>query len=157
MFFYTSDEDKSLIRRTIEMDDNVISSSNSMMAINLFKFHKLFLDEGYGETSKQMLKNVQKDFEERGQSFSNWLHLVLYLNQNFYEIAIVGKDYKSIGQEIIKSYVPNSILVGTQKDGNLELLKNREVPGKTLAYVCIEGACKLPVSNAEEVLKQLAD
>ncbi|RPG30360.1 MAG: thioredoxin domain-containing protein [Muricauda sp. TMED12] len=157
MFFYTSDEDKSLIRRTIEMDDNVISSSNSMMAINLFKFHKLFLDEGYGETSKQMLKNVQKDFEERGQSFSNWLHLVLYLNQNFYEIAIVGKDYKSIGQEIIKSYVPNSILVGSQKDGNLELLKNRDVPGKTLAYVCIEGACKLPVSNAEEVLKQLAD
>jgi len=157
MFFYTSDEDQSLIRRTIEVDDNVISSSNSMMAINLYKFHKLYPDETYGETAKQMLKNVQKDFDRRAQGFSNWLHLALYLNQNFYEIAIVGKDYKSIGQEISKVYVPNSILVGTQKDANIELLENRGVPGETLAYVCIEGACKLPVSNAEEVLKQLAN
>jgi uncharacterized protein len=155
MFFYTSDEDKSLIRRTIEMDDNVISSSNSMMAINLFKFHKLFLDEGYGETSKQMLKNVQKDFEERGQSFSNWLHLVLYLNQNFYEIAIVGPDYKTTGDRIGMEYVPNSILVGSSSDGNLELLKNRAVPEQTLIYICIEGACKLPVNSAEKALEQL--
>jgi len=157
MFFYTSDEDQSLIRRTIEVDDNVISSSNSLMANNLYKFHKLYPDETYGETAKQMLKNVQKDFEGRAQSFSNWLHLALYLNQNFYEIAIVGEDYKSIGQEISKVYIPNSILVGTQKDANIELLENRDVPGKTLIYVCIEGACKLPVSNPEEVLKQLAN
>ncbi len=155
MFFYTSDEDQSLIRRTIEVDDNVISSSNSIMAINLYKFHKLYPEENYGDMSEQMLKNVQKDFDRRAQGFSNWLHLVLYLNQNFYEIAILGEGYKTMGQQISKAYVPNSILTGSQKDGNLELLKNRAVPGKTLAYVCIEGACKLPVDNAEKALEQL--
>jgi len=154
MFFYTSDKDQSLIRRTIEIDDNVISSSNSMMAINLYKFHKLYPEEPYGDISGQMLKNVQKDFESRAQSFSNWLHLVLFHNQNFYEIAILGDDYKSMGQQISKEYVPNSILAGSRSDASLELLKNRAVPDKTLAYVCIEGACKLPVTSAEEVLKQ---
>jgi len=155
MFFYTSDQDQSLIRRTIEVDDNVISSSNSMMAINLYKFDKLFPSEGYGETSNQMLKNVQKDFNRRAQGFSNWLHLVLFQNQNFYEIAILGENYKSMGLDLAKVYVPNSILVASEKDGNLELLKNRTVPGKTLTYVCIEGACKLPVTSAERALEQL--
>lgn len=155
MFFYTSDEDQSLIRRTIEVDDNVISSSNSMMAINLYKFHKLYPDEIYGTLSTKMLKNVQKDFDRRAQGFSNWLHLVLFQNQNFYEIAVLGEDYQLMGQQISKEYVPNSILVGSPKDSSLELLKNRTVPEQTLAYVCIEGACKLPVTSAEKALEQL--
>lgn len=154
MFFYTSDKDLSLIRRTIEIDDNVISSSNSMMAINLFKFHKLYPEEDYGTIAKQMLKNVQKDFDRRAQGFSNWLHLVLFLNQSFYEVAILGNDHKTMAQEIAKVYIPNSILVGAQQDGTISLLKNRAVPGKTLAYVCIEGACKLPVSSSDDVLEQ---
>ena len=155
MFFYTSDVDRSLIRRTIEVDDNVISSSNSMMAINLFKFDKLFPNKGYGKISEQMLKNVQKDFDRRAQGFSNWLHLVLFQNQNFYEIAVLGDDFKTMAREIGKEYNPNSILVGSKKDGSLELLKNRTVPGKTLAYVCQHGACKLPVSSPAQVLDQL--
>ena len=155
MFFYTSDQDQSLIRRSIEVDDNVISSSNSMMAINLYKFDKLFRGEGYGETSNQMLKNVQKDFDRRAQGFSNWLHLVLFNNKNFYEVAIIGDDYMDMAQQIGKEYLPNSILAGSKKNGNLDLLKNRKVPGKTLVYVCQEGACKLPVSTAKEALEQL--
>ena len=155
MFFYTSDQDQSLIRRTIEVDDNVISSSNSMMAINLFKLHKLYPDEEYGSLSEQMVKNVQKDFDKRAQGFSNWLHLVLFQNQRFYEIAVIGEDYKAMGRELAKAYVPQSILVGSKGEGNLELLKNREVPGKTLTYICIEGACKLPVDSAGKALEQL--
>ncbi|WP_421805446.1 thioredoxin domain-containing protein [Flagellimonas sp.] len=155
MFFYTSDEDQSLIRRTIEVDDNVISSSNSMMAINLFKLHKLYPDEGYGSLSEQMLKNVQKDFDRRAQSFSNWLHLVLFQNHNFYEIAVIGEDYRTMGRELAQAYLPQSILAGSKGEGNLELLKNRDVPGRTLTYVCIEGACKLPVDSAGKALEQL--
>ncbi|WP_318309559.1 thioredoxin domain-containing protein [Flagellimonas crocea] len=155
MFFYTSDINQSLIRRTIEVDDNVISSSNSMMAINLFKMHKIYPGETYGKTSEQMLKNVQKDFDRRAQSFSNWLHLVLFQNQNFYEIAIVGQNHQQLGQEIGMEYVPNSVLLGSAKEGEIELLKNRAVDGSTLIYICIEGACKLPVTNVEEALKQI--
>ncbi len=155
MYFFTSDEDRSLIRRSIETNDNVISSSNSIMANNLFKLDKLFYGEGYGSIATQMLKNVQQDFGQRAQGYANWLHLVLYLNQNFYEIALVGTQSKTMGTEVASHYIPNSILAGSKGKSNLELLQNREVPDKTLAYVCIEGACKLPVSTAEEVLVQV--
>ncbi|MFC4218735.1 thioredoxin domain-containing protein [Flagellimonas marina] len=155
MFFFTSDEDHSLIRRSIETNDNVISASNSIMAKNLLKFHKLYPDEDYGDIAKQMVMNVQKDFDTSAQGFANWLHVVLYENQNFYEVAIVGENYKELGKQVARNYLPNSILVGSKEEGKLELLENRYVPGATLAYVCIEGTCKLPVTTAEEVLQQI--
>lgn len=152
MFFYTSDKDKSLIRRSIETIDKEISSSNSIMAKNLLKFHKLYPDDGYGDMAKQMLKNVQDDFAESGQGFANWLNLVLFENQNFYEIAVVGENYKAIGKDISHEYLPNSILVGSAQDGPVELLTNRYAQGETFVYVCIEGACKLPVQTADEAV-----
>lgn len=155
MLFFTSDDADALIRRTIEFNDNVISSSNSIMANNLLKLHKLYSAEGYGERSAQMLANVQDNFVDNGQGFSNWMHLTLFNNLNYYEIAVVGKDHKQLGRELAAAYVPNSILVGSKDEGNLALLQNRYNEGETLIYVCIEGSCKLPVQSAKKALDQL--
>ena len=91
----------------------------------------------------------------RDRGYSNWLHLVLYNNLNFHEIAVVGENYKNLGKELAKNYLPNSILVGSKKEGKIDLLKNRYNQGETLIYVCIEGTYKLPVQSTEQVLKQL--
>lgn len=155
MFFFTSDLDASLIRRSIETNDNVISASNSIMAKNLIKLHKLYPDEGYANIADQMVKNVQQDFDTNAQGYANWLHTVLYAEMDFHEIAIVGESYKELGKQLSAHYLPNSILSGTNKDSPISLLQNRYVPQKSLIYVCIEGACKLPVLTTDEVLKQL--
>ena len=157
MFFFTSDQDASLIRRSIETNDNVISASNSIMAKNLFKFHKLYPDAEYGNMAIQMVKNVQADFDRSAQGYANWLHTVLFINQNFYEIAIVGEDYGKIGKEILKNYLPNAILVGSPNEGSIGLLKNRYRDKETLIYVCIDGTCKLPVDRSEEALEQISN
>ena len=104
-----------------------------------------------------MVKNIQKDFEQRAQGFANWLDLALLLNQNFYEVAIVGKDFKTLGEEIARAYVPNSILVGSPKDGAIKLLQNRFAEDLTLIYVCQEGACKLPVDTASKALQLVSN
>ena len=155
MFFYTSNKDNDLIRKSIELYDKEISSSNSIMANNLLKLHKLFPYEGYGKQVDQMVRNVQDNFNENGQSFANWLNLVLFQNKNFYEIAVVGEEYQKLGKEISSRYLPNSILVGSAYEGKLDLLKSRYNEGQTLIYVCIEGTCKLPVTSVERALKQL--
>jgi uncharacterized protein YyaL (SSP411 family) len=155
MFFYTSNQQEGLIRRTIESYDKEISSSNSIMAKNLLKLHKLYHTAGYGEQANQMVRNVQNNFLESGQGYANWLNLVLFQNKNFYEIAVVGEDYKKFGSEISSHYIPNSILVGSKEEGAIELLKSRYNEGETLVYVCIEGTCKLPVTDVKSVLKQL--
>lgn len=155
LFYYTSDEDEALIRRSMEINDNVISSSNSIMAKNIFRLHKLFPEQGYGTMAKRMVKNMQQNFSEHPQGYANWLHLVLYEQKNFYEIAVVGENYEELGEELAGYYIPNSILAGSREEASLELFKNRYVADKTLVYVCIEGTCKLPVTESKEVLTQI--
>lgn len=155
LFFFTSDKAPPLIRRTIETLDDVIPSSNAVMGHNLWRFHKLFPTEGYGAMVQHMLNTIHDGFDQNAQGFAHWLHLVHYQNQPFYEIAVIGEDYKTLAREIRRYYIPNSLLVGAREEGEIALLKNRHVAGKTLIYVCREGRCNLPVTTVAEALEQM--
>jgi uncharacterized protein YyaL (SSP411 family) len=155
MFFFTSKKDDYLIRRTIETTDNVMPASNSIMAKNLFRLSKLYPDKEYRAVASQMLKNVQKNFEKNTQSHANWLHLALFFERPFYEIAVVGDAFKEKAGRILPHYLPHTILAGTEKESPLSLFQDRPSEGETLIYVCQHGACGLPVTQAEEVLAQL--
>lgn len=155
LFFFTSIKDDFVIRRTLEVADNVIPSSNSMMVLNLVKLSKYFPDADYENYAMKMMGSMQKAITDNPQTHANWLHILQLMQRPFYEIAIIGADYKKRAAEISKEYLPNSILTGTEKEGNISLLKNRYVTDKTLIYVCEKGVCQLPLTRTEEVLSQL--
>ena len=46
------------------------------------------------------------------------------------------------------------ILEGSN-EGTLNLLRNKLVPGQTTIYVCVDKACKIPVTEAEKALVQI--
>ena len=126
------------------------------MAQNLYKLHKLFPKEGYGKKANTMLAQVQNQFVKYAQGYANWLHLTLFQQDDFYEIAIVGDAYKSLTKELLANYLPNAVIVADKKeDPFLELLTNRHVPNQSLIYVCIEGSCKLPVTEIQTAMNQL--
>ncbi|MEP3207781.1 MAG: thioredoxin domain-containing protein [Maribacter sp.] len=156
MFFFTSKQDDFVIRRTIETTDNVVPASNSIMAKNLFRLSKLFPDEDYQETALQLLKNVQHNFEKGAQNHANWLELLLFFDQQFYEIAVVGEAFKENTKALSSHYLPNTILAATRQESTLGILQNRYSPDKTLIFICEKGACKLPVSTVDEAIGQLA-
>lgn len=153
LFFFTSAAENFLIRKTIEVFDDVIPASNAIMAHNLWKLHKFFPLHGYGSMAKQMVTTVQGYFNQNAQGVAHWLPLVLYQNQPFYEIAVVGENYKTLGRELNRHYTPNSLLAGAQKEGNLPLLKARYVEGKTTVYICREGICQQPVATTAAALE----
>ena len=156
LFFFTSKSDAFVIRRTLEVADNVIPASNSIMAHCLFKIGKLFPNDGYGDLAQQMLLNVQENFTKNAQGYANWLHLVLFYQQNFYEIAIVGHESGVKAKELNAHYLPQTLMAGSNKPTNdLLLLQNRFVELATPIYICQEGSCKLPVNTIEETLLQV--
>ena len=155
LFYFTSLKEDFIIRRTIETSDNVIPASNSVIARTLFRISKLFPQAEYEAISKKMFISMQKTILENAHNYANWLHLSLYFNSPFYEIAITGKDYRQKVRELQKNYLPNTIFTGTDVSSELSLLQNRLVEDKTLIYVCQHGSCKLPVSRPEEVLAQI--
>lgn len=155
MFFFTSNKDESLVSRSTEYRDNVIPASNSIMAKNLFKLSHYFDDDHYAKTSMTMLNNVKPEMQEYPSGYSNWFDLMLNYTQPYYEVAIVGKDAKRKVAELNKTYIPNKLIAGSLEENDMPLLKNRHNPDNTLIYVCVNKACKLPVSKIEDATNLL--
>ena len=155
MFYFTSDLDEKLLSRTLEYRDDVIPSSNSIMANNLFLLSHYFDNEKYLESATAMLNNVTPQIDLYPNSFSNWLDLMLKISDSFYEIAIVGEDALIKSEGINKSFSPNKLIIGSLNESDFPLLKNRYIDNDTYIYVCVKKACKLPVRTAKEALELL--
>ena len=155
MFYFTSDEDDSLVSRSIEYMDNVIPASNSIMAKNLFKLSHYFDNAHFSNTAKIMLNNVKPEIQNYGSGYSNWLDLMLNYVFPYYEVAIVGNDVFSKLTELNTSYIPNKLIAGSNKENSSPLLKNRYQENKTLIYVCVDNSCKLSVSEVEKAIALL--
>lgn len=155
MFFFTSDTSKELISRKKDVDDNVIPSSNSIMANNLFRLGHYFENKNYSVSAETMLNNMEDNILRYPEGASNWLLLYSNYVGEFYEVAISGVLAKEKLKEIHQYYIPNKLLVGDVKESDLPLLKYKFSPNSTTFFICIDGACKLPVEDIDEALKQI--
>lgn len=152
-FNYTSVTGEELIAKKQEVTDNVISSSNSVMAHNLYRLGHFFDDARYLEISNQMLKTVQPHIIKYPSGYSNWASLILNRIFGIYEIAITGSDAEQKRQELEEYYIPNKILLGGTS-GTLPLL-NDKWSNETKIFVCQNRTCSLPVEKVIDAIKQI--
>ena len=153
MFFYTARSGEQLIARKQEITDNVIPSSNSMMAHNLFKLGHFYDQDKFLNISGQMLRNVHSQIKTYGSGYSNWASLLLFNVFGVYEIAITGIGAEEKRMELEKHYIPNKILLGGSS-GTLPLLKDKWA-SETKIYVCQNRTCLLPVLEVIDAIKQI--
>lgn len=153
MFYFTSKKDAPLVAKTIEYHDNVISSSNSIMAKNLLALSHYASNKNYLEIATAMLNNIKPQIVGNAAYFSNWLDVMLNYTNPYYEVVIVGKDAREKIAELNKTYLPNILISYSDKNSNLPLLENRFIEGETYIYVCINNTCRLPVETISKTLK----
>jgi len=155
MFYFTADTATNLIARKTEVLDNVIPSSNSVLAENLFKLGHYYADKTYTHFAKQMLSNVNEDIEKSPSGYTNWM--VLYLNyaNPYYEVAISGPEAQTKLKELDATYLPNVLISGSLKNSDLPLLENKFIDNETFIYVCVNGTCKLPVNKTYKAKEQI--
>lgn len=155
MMYYTSIDDEKLIARKKDIADNVIPSSNSVMANNLLLLSKYYESTNYAQKAADMLSFVRDDLPKYGIYYANWSRLLLKLNKGIIELAIVGKDCVKIRKEIDQNFIPSTIFLGTEKEENLALLDNKYVEDKTMIFVCQNKVCDLPVDKTSQALNQI--
>jgi uncharacterized protein len=155
MFFYTHNQYSNLIARKMELSDNVIPSSNSEMAKNLFLLGHFLNKDEYVSKAKQMLINVEADVQRNIYFYANWGMLQALFTSPLYEVAILGDDFKNKRQQFDEHYLPDVILLGGNTAGKLALLENKMLDGQTMIYVCRDKSCELPVVEVEEALGQI--
>lgn len=126
------------------------------MAKNLFRLYHYFDKEEYFKRVKDMCLAVSSEFETYPSGYSNWFDLIYNIKSNYYEIAVVGDNAINQTNKLNSKYIPNKLIIGSKSENNLPLLKNRYVKGKTLIYVCVNKACKMPTESLAEAISMIS-
>lgn len=156
-FHFTSNNAEKLIARKKEIFDNVIPSSNGVMARNLYHLGTLLDKPTYQTQASKMLASISNLVIGEPAYMSHWGILYAEMILPMAEIAVVGPEAKSVAAELRRKYLPFSFLMGTESGSNLPLLAEKVNPeGKPATiYVCFNKTCKLPVHDVQEALEQI--
>jgi uncharacterized protein YyaL (SSP411 family) len=155
MFFYTSDETTGLVARKMELADNVIPSSNSVMASVLHKLGVYYALASWEQMSRTMVNQVAADIQHTGPYYAGWASLMGAQAFEGYEVAVMGSDALDKSRQLQRHYFPTALFMGGVTE-NLPLLEYKRVDGRTMIYVCRKRICKLPVESVELAVRQLS-
>jgi len=153
-FRFTSDLDEALIAPNFEIEDNVIPSSNAVMAENLYRLSVYFENSHFEQIARKMVEKIIPSVDYPS-AFSNWFSVLLLFSAFQKEVALCGESIENEQQQINQAYLPHVLLAGTKNESSLPFLKNRFKAKQQLFYVCQEKACLAPEQDFEKVMNDL--
>lgn len=150
MFYFTPDS-TTLIARKMDINDNVIPASNSIMANNLWNLGHLFEQQEWLKDARQQLMNLYDGMEQYGSGYSNWAILLLNNTNRFYEVVVSGDTSGERLSEWQQIYAPYTI---TAYNSEVIPLGKHKNTAQNLFYICSEtDGCLPPVSDLKGVLE----
>ncbi len=152
-FYYTGKDQNDVIVRKQETYDGAIPSGNSVMAANLFYLSLVFDEKEWKETAVKMLSQLSELITKYPTSFANWACIFIDQAALTNEIAVVGKNFEALKNELLSCFIPNKILQSAEK-GNPEfpLLSDKVALEEPLVYLCRNYTCQAPQKSADAVI-----
>ncbi len=156
LFFYTNAHQTDIIIRKKEWYDNATPSGNSTMVHNLQRLGVLLEKEDYQDMARKMLQTMKDSLFKYPTSFSRWGSAYLQEIYGIKEVAIVGKTAYEYAKTINEWFVPNKVIMATEKkQSNFPLLADKSVLQDTMVYVCENYACQQPTNDLQKTKKLL--
>lgn len=157
LFFYSDKNAEKLIARKKEIFDNVIPSSNAMMAKNLYYLGNIISNQNYIDISLKMCLKISQLLEKDIEYLGNWANAYALHTQNLPQIVVVGKDYQKAVKAITQLFQKNYILLAAENENNdFELFEGKKInENQTLIYICYGNVCQKPMT-IEAFLSQYA-
>ena len=154
LFFFTADNQSTIITRGLETSDNVIPAANSILANLLFRFGKTTYNDSYIQMAKNMVSIFIEDIIKNGSFFSNWAILLADLVDEPFEICILGSEAINFNHTLQQYNLPNALFAGASQYSTLPFLEDKlGNPDETLIFICKNKACFAPTNNLEEAIK----
>ncbi len=156
LFFFTDENGEQLIARKKELFDNVIPSSNAVMAENLHWLGILVQNNEWLSISDAMVHQLKDVLPNEPKYLSKWLQVYMLKAYHTYEIVIAGEEAHTLQQTIWKKGLPNCMVLSKPNNATLAIFKHKEaITEKSTIYVCQAHACRQPVLTIEEAIAQI--
>lgn len=153
-FHFTSHGSEKLIARKKEIFDNVIPSSNALMAGNLLTLSTLLDKTVWRETARQMTSGLSNLIAQEPVYLSQWAQVFARLARGITEVVITGPKALDYRREMGRQYLPFAVFCGASGASTLPLLRERiSTDEVTRIYVCQNNTCRQPVTSVAEALQ----
>lgn len=158
LFFYTSLKAEKLITRKKELFDNVIPSSNSVLALSLLQLGTFLDNTEWTQLAERMVNNFAELIQKEPNYMSHWGIALMESISGYAEVVLVGQDAITHKNELQKHFLPFALFMGTEDHSNLPLVKDKKAIGnQTTFYVCRDKTCKQPVHEIEKAIGQITN
>jgi uncharacterized protein YyaL (SSP411 family) len=173
-YFLTADDAEALLLRDKPSDDGPTPSGNSMAALAWLRLAVLTGDDRHRAAAETTLRAFAAPLAARPASLEYMQHALDFATDSPKEIAIVLPDgprgalspaARPLLDVLARAFVPSCALVvapaadlaGPLGDA-LPWAKDKPTKsGRPTAYVCVRGACKLPVTDPADLAKTLSE
>jgi hypothetical protein len=162
-FFDTPAEAETVLTRPKDLQDNATPSGNALAAQALLKLAAFSGSEQYRTQAEAGLKLVSSMTSQYPSAFGAWLSAADFSLAKVKQVAIIGElsepGMRTLLMRVRESYRPNLVLAVSAfppAPGSPALLADRPMQaGQPTAYVCEGFVCNLPVTQPEELARQL--
>jgi uncharacterized protein YyaL (SSP411 family) len=162
-FFDTAADHEALVVRPKGLQDNAIPSGNAMAVRNLLQLAAYTGHEAYYQPALSALSAMQSIMSRYPGAFTHWLGAFTFALARAKEIALIGSpdspDTVALLNVLHKPYRPNQVVALSPAEtitSAIPLLNHRPPKNRqTTAYVCQNFTCQLPVTQPDELEKQL--
>jgi len=161
-FFTTSDDHERLVTRPKDIQDHPIPSGNSSAAYALVRLAAFTGEREYEQRALDLFRLLHEPAARHPQAFG---HLLLALQFHFgprREVALVGDPVEPLARVVRSAFRPAVVMAAKkptdrEAEEQIPLLADRDaVDGRAAAYVCENFACRLPVTDPDDLARQLA-
>jgi uncharacterized protein YyaL (SSP411 family) len=143
MYFYTHQMEQQLGVRKQEFYDNVMPSSNAVLAHAFYEFFLITGEHHWQDMSMQMLQNVSAKMEEHLPAFSEWAALFLKSTQTVFILKMRHFDASHILD--FRRQTPYFVSIPQQTDAD----------NSYDFYLCHQNACFLATNDAGELIEKM--
>ncbi len=149
--FTVADDAEQLLARQKDLMDNATPSANSTAAAALWRLSTLAGRDDFADAAARILRLLAAVVPSAPTAFCNALGAIHMVAEGLTEIVIPG-DRIDLVEVCTEKWRPNTVVAwGAPRPGPLW-----EGRMEGTAYVCRDGACRLPVVDAEALRRELA-
>ena len=143
-----------LIAPKFDINDDVINSSNSMMAHNVWRLGWYFNDSDYQKVATTMLSAMNESIEKHAPWYSHWAALQLFSEFGTHQIVVSAEEL-SFNERIQIEMPPNSIIALAHPKSEIPMVFDKLYKEKNSYYHCLNKVCYKPKDSIEELNESL--
>lgn len=162
-FYFTADDAEEVLMREKKTYDSATPSGNSVELLNLIKIARITENPEFEALVVKMITAFSDEVKRISAGHTMFIMGVDFKLGPSYEVVVVGnhgsEETIKMLDSINQRFIPNKVILFKDPEMSDEIDKIAEslklkkmVDGKTTAYVCTSGSCKIPTTSVEEML-----